>query len=225
MKKIFFTIPLLFIVCFLSAQGIAPLVVKVTNFKAEVQQGETIIFVGQKSKKIIKGTTNEKGIFKVDVPAGDIYDIKIASVGDDQDYTSYEIPALPKGQYYQESELLIKFEPARLFTLNNVFFDTGKSTLKQSSYQELNELVEAMKAKPNMKIEIAGHTDDVGEEEANKLLSEQRAISVKKYLESKGIENSRILAVGYGETQPIAENSTPEGRAKNRRTEVRVISY
>jgi OmpA-OmpF porin, OOP family len=111
-----------------------------------------------------------------------------------------------------------------VFQLNNVYFDTGKATLKPSSYAELNDLVEYMKLKPSVKIEVAGHTDDVGDDAANMKLSQDRAQAVKAYLMKKGIAADRIVAKGYGETRPVATNETPEGRQKNRRTEVTILS-
>ena len=80
-----------------------------------------------------------------------------------------------------------------------------------------------MKFKETLAIEIVGHTDNVGEEDANLLLSRKRAENVRAYLIRNGIDQSRIKATGYGESQPIATNNTPEGRQKNRRTEVRII--
>ncbi|HIB01952.1 MAG TPA: OmpA family protein [Phycisphaerales bacterium] len=81
-----------------------------------------------------------------------------------------------------------------------------------------------MKFKTEMKIEIGGHTDDVGEDSANQRLSESRANAVRNYLIKNGIEGDRVSARGYGETKPVAYNTTPEGRQKNRRTEVRILS-
>jgi len=74
-----------------------------------------------------------------------------------------------------------------------------------------------------MVIEISGHTDDVGDDALNLELSQKRAESVRNYLIKNGIASNRVTAKGYGETQPIADNSTPEGKAKNRRTEVKIL--
>jgi len=88
----------------------------------------------------------------------------------------------------------------------------------------LNDLVDALKLKTTMVVEIAGHTDNVGNKTVNQLLSEQRAMSVKNYLSKKGIDSKRIIAKGYGDTVAVADNDTEEGRQQNRRTEVRIIS-
>jgi outer membrane protein OmpA-like peptidoglycan-associated protein len=104
-----------------------------------------------------------------------------------------------------------------------VFFDSGKSTLKPESAKELNELVEYMGLKKTMVVEIAGHTDNAGNKDANQKLSEERANAVRDYLIKKGIAADRVIAKGYGDTQPIADNTTEAGKQKNRRTEVRTI--
>ncbi len=109
------------------------------------------------------------------------------------------------------------------YTLEKVFFETNSAKLKKESLGGLGELYVALKGNPKMEIEIAGHTDNVGDDSYNLKLSHQRASSVISYLVEHGIEKERLAAKGYGETQPIADNDTPEGRAKNRRTEVRII--
>lgn len=106
----------------------------------------------------------------------------------------------------------------------NILFVSGSSRLQSSSNKGLNEVAQIMKANPSMSLSIDGHTDDVGNDEANMLLSQQRADAVKKYLVSKGVEESRISATGHGETMPIADNKTAAGRAANRRSEL-TLSY
>lgn len=195
----------------------------VTDFENNIQQGEQIIFEGIKSKKIIKGVTDNNGKLKVFLPGGDTYLIQIKSVGDVQDYNKIEVPVVEEGYTYSTMQLEIKFELPKTFTLDNVHFDFGRSSLRPASYKELNELIELMKLKKNLKIEIAGHTDNVGSPESNLKLSQNRAISVRNYLIKRGITSQRVIAKGYGETQPIADNSTDQGRQKNRRTEVRIL--
>jgi outer membrane protein OmpA-like peptidoglycan-associated protein len=120
-------------------------------------------------------------------------------------------------------EYTLTIEPTKVYTLRNVHFDTGKATLRPESYAAINDLLEVMKNKKKMVIEIAGHTDDVGDDDSNLRLSQARAETVKNYLISKGIQKERVSAKGYGETQPAASNDTPEGKQENRRTEVRII--
>ena len=206
------------------AQDKAQIMAVVTNFKDIPQEGEQILFINQKTDKILKGISDENGHFNIQLPGPAVYEIKIQTIGDDQDYSTIEIPKLGPNEGYGKMKLTIKFELPKTFTLDNVLFDTGKSTLKSSSFLELNEVVEVMKLKKKMNIEVAGHTDDVGSDASNISLSQARADAVRNYLISKGIEANRIVAVGYGETQPVADNTTEEGRKQNRRTEVRITS-
>ena len=110
------------------------------------------------------------------------------------------------------------------FTLENVFFNTGSADLKVESKLELNELAAILKEYSSTIIEVAGHTDNVGNPEGNLALSDARASSVKQYLLSKGIAEERLQAKGYGQTSPIAKNNTETGKAKNRRTAFAVLS-
>ncbi|MBI1183914.1 OmpA family protein [bacterium] len=107
------------------------------------------------------------------------------------------------------------------FELKNIFFDFGKASLKDESKEELDKLYDIMN-RSRIVIELGGHTDSIGSDEANLRLSQERVNSVRSYLVSKGIDAVRISAVGYGETMPIADNKTEEGRAKNRRVEAKI---
>lgn len=107
--------------------------------------------------------------------------------------------------------------------LKNVFFDTDSYILKPESYPELDKLVVFLTNNKTLKVEIGGHTDNVGTEVHNKKLSENRAKTVTEYLTKKGIDINRLTYKGYGFSQPISTNDTPEGRAKNRRTEFKIV--
>ncbi|MFC7000031.1 OmpA family protein [Rufibacter roseus] len=107
--------------------------------------------------------------------------------------------------------------------LSNLFFDTGKATLSPESRTELDKLFQFLKANPSLKVEIAGHTDNVGQAAANQKLSEARAKAVVNYLVSKGAPASMFQAKGYGQTQPAAPNDSEENRQLNRRIELRLL--
>jgi outer membrane protein OmpA-like peptidoglycan-associated protein len=107
--------------------------------------------------------------------------------------------------------------------LNNIFFDTGSATLLPTSQYELSKLSQLLQENPNLRIQIVGHTDDVGEESDNLLLSRNRAKSVMDALLLLGIDGSRISHTGKGEREPIADNTIPEGRKQNRRTEFVIL--
>ncbi len=99
-------------------------------------------------------------------------------------------------------------------------FDTGKSTIKADSQATLEQVAQMLKAAPELKIEVGGHTDDVGKADANQKLSEGRAQAVVAELTKRGIAAGRLTAKGYGQSKPVADNRTEEGRAKNRRVEL-----
>jgi OOP family OmpA-OmpF porin len=107
----------------------------------------------------------------------------------------------------------------------NIFFATGSAKLLAKSYPSLNNVVKILTDNPTYKVDIAGHTDTTGTHDKNMVLSDNRAASVKAYLVSKGIDESRITSKGYGPDQPIATNKTAAGRAKNRRVEMKLRNY
>ena len=102
---------------------------------------------------------------------------------------------------------------------NDLLFQTGKSVILQSSFNSLNKLAKWLKENGQFNLNLVGHTDSQGTESYNLKLSQNRAKSVKQYLESQGVGATRILSSGKGESEPIASNDTSEGRAKNRRVE------
>lgn len=104
-----------------------------------------------------------------------------------------------------------------------VNFDTGKSSIKNESQNIVDELYTMLKNNPALKILIEGHTDNAGNKTSNQTLSEQRAASVKTALVNKGISVDRIKSIGYGQDKPLFDNATEEGKAKNRRVEIRKI--
>jgi len=123
----------------------------------------------------------------------------------------------------QEKYLLNKMELNKPITLNNIYFETGKSELLELSFVELNTLFNILKSNPNMIIQISGYTDNIGNEQYNLVLSEKRANAVKEYLSGRGIDKNRIIAKGYGSSSPKVSNDTEEGRAQNRRVEFTVL--
>ncbi len=107
--------------------------------------------------------------------------------------------------------------------LNNVLFKTGSAVLLEASFPELDKVVVYMNRKTKIKVEISGHTDDVGSDTNNEKLSGKRAKSVVEYLVTKGIAQERLVSVGYGEARPVTTNETKEGRAQNRRVEFGIL--
>ncbi len=211
----------------LSAQELQPtetesvLNVFVSSMKNVPRQGEVIKFVGKKGKKIFSGITNKEGKFSILIPEGDSYEILYKTFADSVEYNTIDVPKA-EGKYTFDVDL--KYDPPQVYTLKNVLFETGKSILRPESNRALNDLVEILKLKPKMIIEISGHTDNIGSPETNLKLSLERATAVRNYLIQHGIAPTRLTAKGYGDTQAVETNDTDAGRAQNRRTEVRIIS-
>lgn len=107
--------------------------------------------------------------------------------------------------------------------LNNIFFDSGKAELRPESFTELDKLQLLLKQNPSLQVEISGHTDDVGKDTENQVLSEKRALSVADYLIKKGINTQNIKVKGYGKTKPIVPNTSEENRQINRRIEMSIL--
>ncbi|MBI3138544.1 MAG: OmpA family protein [Sphingobacteriales bacterium] len=107
----------------------------------------------------------------------------------------------------------------------NILFVTGSSKLQSKSFKGLNEVAQIMKDNPAMSLNVDGHTDNVGNDDKNLILSQGRADAVKTYLAGKGIDAGRITATGFGETKPVADNKTAAGRQKNRRSELTLSYY
>lgn len=192
------------------------LVISNKNIPIEYQE---VSFTGQKSKKTYSGISPKNGKFQLFVPIGDIYLVQYRSIASNEDYAKVEIQNIEGA----EVECELKITPGTNFTLDNVFFDTGKSSLKTESFKELDELVLFMTQKKSAIIEISGHTDNVGNQEANLKLSQDRAHAVRNYLIKKGIAAIRVTAKGHGDTLPVADNSSEAGRKQNRRTEVLIL--
>ncbi|MEJ6616567.1 MAG: DUF5723 family protein [Crocinitomicaceae bacterium] len=106
---------------------------------------------------------------------------------------------------------------------DNLEFETGKDIIKKESIPSLGELADVLVTKTEWKLQIAGHTDDIGNDQSNLILSKKRAESVKAFMVSKGINADRLTALYFGETEPIGDNGTPEGRQKNRRVEMTIV--
>ena len=198
--------------------------VMVTDMENNPRQGEKVVFVNKDTEKKYSGVTNKNGKFVVELPGASVYEVKVKALGESQDTQTFKIPALPENRTYGKSRYTIKYSPAKVFTLDDVHFDVNKATLRDQSYEELKTLKNYLERRENIRVEIAGHTDNAGDKEHNQKLSERRAQRVKQYLTEQGIDPDRLETKGYGESRPVATNNTKEGRQKNRRTEVHIIS-
>jgi OmpA-OmpF porin, OOP family len=202
----------------------APVDVFITDYKKNVLPHEIVVFRSQLTQKEYQGLSDDNGKFSLRLPAGDKYEIFILGFKDSTSYNVLNIPAPgPNASYKKPFVVDIQFQPAKTFVLDDVNYETGKAVLKPESFPVLDELVAFLQRKDDERIEIGGHTDNVGKPAANMVLSMNRAKSVMEYLVSKGIATERLVAKGYGMTKPIEDNSSAEGRALNRRTEVTIL--
>ncbi len=195
--------------------------ITITDFKKQPRANEAITFEAMKTKKVYEVTSGKNGTCSLLLPKDDTYKVKYKSFINQKEYNSFTIPG-EEGKLTIEVDIQME-EEEKTFVLRDVFFDTGKTTLRPESFKALNELTEAMKVKPTLVIEIGGHTDNVGTPQSNFILSQGRADAVRNHLIKNKIAPNRITAKGYGDTLPVAHNDTDEGRQKNRRTEVKII--
>ena len=128
-----------------------------------------------------------------------------------------------EGEYKRDFRLSRMPDVGDVLKLEHLIFEQGKSEITQESFSELDDLVRMMKEKPGMIIQLEGHTDFHGSRTKNMELSEDRVVSVKNYLITKGINKNRIYTKAFGGTQPVTRASTPEAARLNRRVEVRIL--
>lgn len=164
----------------------------------------------------------DSGYFKITLSSGYTYGFNAKAenyygVSDNLDLTD-----LRKYTELRKDLYLLPIEKNKAYRLNNIFFEFDSHNLKEESFPELDRLFDFLKNN-DVNIEISGHTDNLGSNQYNKPLSEKRAESVREYLITKGIDPGRIISKGYGESIPLEDNSTEEGRLMNRRVEFRII--
>ncbi|SFF32874.1 OmpA family protein [Fontimonas thermophila] len=128
-------------------------------------------------------------------------------------------PGTPAGSKVDASGCIV----GQTLTLTGVKFENDSAVLTEASRKILDEVAESLKNQPNVRVEIGGHTDSIGNDAYNHILSQQRAEAVRQYLISRGVSGDRLVAMGYGEFRPVASNETPEGREQNRRVEFKLI--
>jgi outer membrane protein OmpA-like peptidoglycan-associated protein len=185
-------------------------------------KGVVIFLTGPDKTKYYAEPTDSEGYAELLVPVGKKYDITYLSLGRHEIAATVPVADEPS----QSVKLTLRYKresPERPFILAGVNFDTAKATIRPESFPRLDTVVEFMAHKKSARIEISGHTDNVGDARANKTLSEKRAQACRNYIVSKGIDKKRLDAVGFGDEHPIAPNDTEEGRQKNRRIEAKEL--
>ncbi|MBC7451117.1 MAG: PD40 domain-containing protein, partial [Cytophagales bacterium] len=172
----------------------------------------------------VYNSNSKTGKYTVVLPAGKNYGISVEAPGYLFQSKNIDIPSLETYLEIVDTICLSQMKVGTSIVLRNVFFDVNKSILRPESVQELDRLTDILKKNPSLKIEISGHTDSDGNDDANLKLSNDRAKAVVDYLIAKGIPANRLTWKGYGETAPMAQNDTPENKQQNRRTEFKVLS-
>lgn len=174
---------------------------------------------------VVTASSDVDGSYRVRLPAKKPYLIDLRATGFLSDLKRVNIPDTYSKDAYNLDVAMIKIKVGKKVVLNNIMFETGKSILTSGSYTELDRLLNIMQDNSQMKIEISGHTDKTGSDPINFKLSEERANAVVKYMVQKGIDRSRMEYKGFGSLQPIADNANPQGRAKNRRVEFKILEF
>ncbi len=168
--------------------------------------------------------TDATGNYLVTLPVGKDYAFNVKRKGYLFFSENFPLSQKTPDSTYNIDIPLQPIEADAIVVLKNIFFDLGKFDLKPESTIELDNIFQLLKENPTLKIQISGHTDNIGKATDNMTLSNNRAQAVVKYLVSKGIEPARLTFKGFGATKPVADNATEEGKARNRRTELQVIS-
>ena len=176
------------------------------------------------SRIVATSVSSDSGLYRASLPEGKAYGVEIVA----RDYLFFlDIVDLSSDDPDDEiirDFALEKVEVGATVVLENIFFETGKATLKTESYPQLEQVLKFMNSNPSVRMEISGHTDNTGSLNVNTRLSQSRAEAVVDYLNEHGIDASLLDAMGYAFSQPIAPNDTPEGRARNRRVEFKILS-
>ena len=197
---------------------------KVFDKKTSEGLPSAVELINLNSKQLIsKVQTDEKGNYLITLPVGKDYAFNVNRKG----YLFFSDNFSLTTTSPDSTEKNIPLQPIEVnasVVLKNIFFDINKYEIKTTSQVELDKIVQLLTDNPTVKIQLAGHTDNIGNAADNLKLSENRSKAVINYLVNKGIDAKRLSPKGYGASQPVADNKTEEGRAINRRTELKVIS-
>jgi outer membrane protein OmpA-like peptidoglycan-associated protein len=198
---------------------------KVFDKKTNAGLPSTVELIDLASKQTIsKLQTDETGNYLITLPVGKDYAFNVNRRGYLFYSDNYSLKEKSPDSTYEKNIPLQPIDVNASIVLKNIFFDVNKYDLKPESQVELDKVVQLMQENPAVKIQIEGHTDNVGNAADNMKLSENRAKAVVNYLVSKNVSITRLIAKGFGATKPVTENATEEGRAQNRRTELKVVA-
>lgn len=166
----------------------------------------------------------DRGEFLATLATGKNYGLNISRSGYLFYSDNFSLIGLADKKAFNISVFLSPIEVGNKVILKNIFFDFNKFELKAESKAELQKLIEFLSVNPTVHIEISGYTDDIGNDQANLVLSENRAKSVYQYLTANSVNPQRLIFKGYGKAEPLAPNTNDENRARNRRTEFKIVA-
>ncbi len=176
---------------------------------------------GKQQPELVIMTDSLTGKFNANLLTGGPYWVDVEAKGY---FFANDAFSFAKGSRFESRNYVLKKMKAGVkITLDNILFKTGSSSLVKSSYEPLDKFADLLRKNPEVRIEVSGHTDNVGKPAANKKLSKARAKTVRDYLIKQGVAEDRIDFEGYGQEQPVESNKTKAGREKNRRVEVKVL--
>jgi outer membrane protein OmpA-like peptidoglycan-associated protein len=197
----------------------------ITDAKTKLPVNANVEIVDlQTSKTVYQNTSDKEGNFLSTLTYGKDYGLSITKKGYLLYSENFSLHGKDNKKQFKIEVPLQGIDAGNKVVLKNIFFDTNKYDLKKESRTELEKLVTFLNDNPQVKIELSGHTDDVGVDGLNKTLSQNRAKAVYNYLVAQRINATRLIYKGYGKWQAIAPNTTDEGRQLNRRTEFKIIS-
>jgi outer membrane protein OmpA-like peptidoglycan-associated protein len=203
----------------------------VKNQENKIIPGVKIIIKDNLSGKLVDTyyTSSDSGSYYFVLNRGQNYNISYEADGYLFQSENVNVPKQPEFSTLTKNIILETVKAGAKIVLNNIFFDSNKATLRKESNLELEKVTKLMKDYPDLKIEVAGHTDSKGNDAANLKLSQMRSQSVVTALVKKGMDAKRLVAKGYGETMPVAQNSLPNGKPDlkgmqlNRRVELKIL--
>lgn len=198
---------------------------RIYDEKSKKNLGAKFELIDLETKELVAESysNTSTGKFLLSLPYGKEYALNVSKKGYLFYSDNFKLNKGEKNEPFVKNVGLQPIEKGESVVLNNIFFETARYDLKERSEVELKKLFEFLQKNPTVKIEISGHTDNVGSDASNKTLSRNRAEAVKSFLENLGINSERMVAVGYGADRPISSNDTKEGKAKNRRTEFSIL--
>jgi outer membrane protein OmpA-like peptidoglycan-associated protein len=199
---------------------------KVIDESSAAPLGATISLVDNANQRVVARISSnpETGDFELVIPHGGNYGVATEKAGYLFNSINFNLPQFAEYQEIDTHILMVKVQVGSKMVLKNIFFDVGKSVLKQESIAELEKMRELLAGNDQLKVQINGHTDNTGNPATNTVLSLKRAEAVVNYLIEKGVDSKRLGAKGFGSERPLVSNDDEqEGREINRRTEIEII--